>query len=364
MGTATGNEDFLLGLLQAMAELAAEPLYPAPFAQARGLDREKLDRGLDELRRLGLVRFTDWVKDLGQGCTLTDAGRQALTSKRLSKAVALEPPTELTGLSDLERGDLVRRAIFLPQPPVVARVLLIANLLYFAFGAAYAVQHDLELNEYLLGEGATTTAVLKALGALRPSLVFPDQRVLDNRPQYERIVLACFLHIGLLHLFMNMYFLGSFAPHIEGMWGHARFLAIYLVSGIVSGCVVLLLAQSDHRPGGEGPITAGASGCLFGIFVAMLVWFWFNYTYLPDGLVQAWKRNTVINVVLLLAINFFPGISWQGHFGGAVGGLLAGLFLHANRFHPSPIVRWLALGGVAAIPLGFFVAVLWQAGRL
>ena len=44
--------------------------------------------------------------------------------------------------------------------------------------------------------------------------------------------------------------------------------------------------------------------------------------------------------------------------------LLAALLLHLQRFHPLRAVRLLALLGVPLIPLGFFVAVLWQAGRL
>ncbi len=154
---------------------------------------------------------------------------------------------------------------------------------------------------------------------------------------------------------MNMYFLGTLGRQIEAMWGSVRFLVIYFVAGIVSGCMVLLLAPAG--------LTAGASGCLFGIFVAMIVWFALNHHHLPQNLIQAWSRNLGINVILLVAINFIPGTSWQGHFGGAVGGLLAALLLHVQRFHPVRAVRMLALAGVPLIPIGFFVAVLWQAGR-
>ena len=55
--------------------------------------------------------------------------------------------------------------------------------------------------------------------------------------EYERLILSAFLHIGLFHLFMNMYFLYSMGPLIESMWGGPRFLAIYLIATIVSGCV-------------------------------------------------------------------------------------------------------------------------------
>jgi hypothetical protein len=83
---------------------------------------------------------------------------------------------------------------------------------------------------------------------------------------------------------------------------------------------------------------------------------------LPEGLIQDWSRSLGINAFLLIAINFVPGISWQGHLGGAIGGLLAALLLHVQRFHPSPGMRWLALAALPMVPVGFFLAVLWQVG--
>ena len=97
---------------------------------------------------------------------------------------------------------------------------------------------------------------------------------------------------------------------------------------------------------------------------AIRVWFGLNYQHLPGALISEFSRNLILNLIILIAINFFPGISWQGHLGGAIGGLLAALFLHVQRFNPWRLVRMAALLGVPLIPLGFFAAVLWQAGRL
>src|SRR5262249_53960130 len=97
-----GSEDFMLMLLQACADCAPEPLYPARFAQEKNLDRDQLDQGLDELRRRGLVKLTDWVRDLGQGRALTTAGEDALKTRNLAPApVAAEksydPAADETG---------------------------------------------------------------------------------------------------------------------------------------------------------------------------------------------------------------------------------------------------------------------------
>src|SRR5438128_639308 len=73
------DAEFLSQLLHACAETA--PLYPARYAQPHRLDRGELDAGLDELRRRGLVQFTEWVKDAGQGYEPTKAGWQALAGR-------------------------------------------------------------------------------------------------------------------------------------------------------------------------------------------------------------------------------------------------------------------------------------------
>jgi membrane associated rhomboid family serine protease len=354
------TEESLLLLLQACADCAPAPLYPAQFARDRNLDRAQLDHGLDELRRRGLVKLTDWVKDHGQGRALTEAGEQALKTRRLTPAPAAAAAREDEAADQTNaygRGEIVRRAVFDPPIGWVTRGLLIANIAFFIFGALYAYWRGWDVADYLQGDGRATTDVLIDLGALHPALVFRNG---DQRPQYERIVLFFFLHVGFLHLLMNMYFLGTLGRQIEAMWGSIRFLVIYFVAGIVSGCMVLLLAPLLGRTG----LTAGASGCLFGIFVAMIVWFALNHQHLPRNLIQAWSRNLGINVILLVVINFLPNVSWQGHLGGAVGGLLAALLLHVQRFHPVRAIRILALLGVPLIPIGFFVAVLWQAGRL
>jgi len=356
------TEESLLQLLQSCAARAPEPLYPAIFAKDESVDRDQLDVALEELRRRGLLKLTDWVKDLGQGYAPTAAGLNALTAQRLPTArattIEMDAPS---GISHYERGEIVRRAVFAPTSPYVSWVLLAANLLYFAVGAAYGGYHDQSVSDYLQGKGVATNRVLIDLGALHPVLVFADRYIPNERPQFERILLSCFLHVGLLHLLMNMYFLYNMAPIIESMWGSLRFLMIYAIAGIVSGCMILLISLIENLPPLETPLTAGASGCLFGIFVALAVWFWLNREHLPQGVIQDFSRSLGINAVLLIAISFVPGVSWQAHLGGAGGGLLAALLLHVNRFHPSAAMRMLAIAGLPAIPIGFFMIVLWQA---
>lgn len=362
----TVNEDFLLHLLQACD--ACAPLFPARFAKQENLDRVKLDAGLDELRRRGLVQFTEWIKDAGQGYALTDAGRQALTAKRLPTGrVAPVSASSTSAVPNLyQRGEIARAALLGHGRPYACWALLIVNLLFFADGAVFVWRNDLSVMSYLQGHAIRHDLALRQdvpvlfdLGALWPDSTVPERSMRQFRkPEFERLLLFLFLHAGVLHLFMNMIFLGTLAGEIEAMWGWARFLAIYFVAGIVSGCVIILIDRFAQ----EGSVTVGASGPLYGVFTAMIIWFSLNYKHVPDNLLQEWSRIIGISSFMLVAANFVPHTSWQGHLGGAIGGLLAALLFHVQRFHPARGIRWLALAGVPLIPAAFFIAVLWQAG--
>lgn len=351
----------MLQLLQACAECAPEPLYPANFAKERNLDRDKLDVVLDELRRRGLIKLTDWVKDHGQGRALTEAGKTALATKNLAPVQDDANKASTSALSLFERGEIVRDAVFEPQRPWVCWVLMALNVLYFLRGAVYAWQHNLVVGDYLAGEDGvarTTTKVLWDLGGLTRGDVFPEHDLF--RPEFERMLLSCFLHGGIIHLAMNMYALATLGSLVESMWGKTRFLAIYLVAGFVGSCVVLSFDMIHER----NVLTIGASGSVYGVFACMLVWFAMNRRHLPDQLLRDWSRTLAVNLIMMLAMNLIPGISWQGHLGGAIGGALAALLLHVQRFHPNLGVRILALLGVPMIPMAFFLLILWQAGWL
>ena len=351
------EDAFLLSLLKACAEREPEPLYPARYAQDHNIDRDQLDLALDELRRRGLVKLTDWVKGAGQGRGLTDAGKTALASGDPAPA---PPPSEPTSTLDptrniYERGELVREALIHPTPPLVSRILLAINIVVFIGGTIYAGMQGWSPHDVFIGAGDSTHEVLKDLGGLHPYFLFHPE---IGRPQFERLITHSFLHIGVLHLLMNMFFLFTLGAAIEAMWEWPRFLAIYFVAAFVGGCVVVISGLIQRNVG----LTAGASGAMYGLFLSMIIWFWLNKQHLPEHHIQSMSRMLLPNIILMVAINFQSGISWQGHLGGAVGGLLTALLLHVQRFHPSSSVRILALALVPLVPLGFLAAMLSQAG--
>ena len=150
------------------------------------------------------------------------------------------------------------------------------------------------------------------LGALDGFGVSP--RVIAELPQ---VLTAPFLHFGFEHLMANslpFLVLGVLAR----MAGRRPFWVATLASILVSGLFAWLLSAPNT-------VTAGASGLVFGWLAFLLVRGLFN---------RNWKQILISAAVfgffggmLWGVFPTLPGVSWQGHLGGAVGGVLAAWWL-------------------------------------
>jgi membrane associated rhomboid family serine protease len=132
--------------------------------------------------------------------------------------------------------------------------------------------------------------------------------------EWWRLITAAFLHLGPLHLGMNMLALWWFGPPLEYVLGRGRFLLLYLVSGLAGSAGALV--ATPHG------VTVGASGAIFGILGAALV-LERQRTYVFGG---AALTIIVLNLVFSLALAG-SGISLGGHLGGLAGGALGMLAL-------------------------------------
>ncbi|MBV9845673.1 MAG: rhomboid family intramembrane serine protease [Kutzneria sp.] len=117
-----------------------------------------------------------------------------------------------------------------------------------------------------------------------------------------------FLHIGPLHLVVNMVSLWIIGRDLEQVFGRIRFIAIYLVSMVGGGVAVFLLGYPGQAVAGASTALYGLMGC---ILVAML-----RLKLNPRQILITIAFNVVISVTL-------PGISLLGHVGGLVAGTLA-----------------------------------------
>ena len=181
------------------------------------------------------------------------------------------------------------------RPGLVTMVLLGLNLLAFLPSLTGGVVQD----------------VVYAWGVMLGSEAdFGQPGVVPGVAQgaYWRLVTSAFLHANPLHIAFNMYALYLFGPMLERMLGSVRFLALYLTCA-VSGSVMAYWFSGPLTP------TLGASGAVFGLFGAALV--------------LLYKRGEDVSFLLLLlglnvVLSFRPQVSWQGHFGGLLAGLLIG----------------------------------------
>jgi membrane associated rhomboid family serine protease len=74
-----------------------------------------------------------------------------------------------------------------------------------------------------------------------------------------------FAHGNFMHIFFNMLALASFAPILEHYWGDKRFLIFYVATGIGAG---VIYAFVNYFFPGDGGLMLGASGALYGVFMA------------------------------------------------------------------------------------------------
>jgi membrane associated rhomboid family serine protease len=156
-----------------------------------------------------------------------------------------------------------------------------------------------------------------------------------------QLLTSTFTHIDLLHLGVNMLSLYFLGPVLENVLGRARFLALYLVSGLAGSAAVMLLSD----PHGQ---TVGASGAIFGLMGALAV---------VAVKVRGQVQTVLMWIGLMLLFTFtVSGISWQGHLGGLVGGALIGAaMVFAPRQHRS-LVQWTSTGLVVLVSLAAVVA--------
>src|SRR5262245_57817063 len=103
--------------------------------------------------------------------------------------------------------------------------------------------------------GATNPATLLAFGMKSNAQI--------DSGEYWRLITPIFIHIGLLHLMFNSYALWIVGPQVEKLYGGARFLILYMATGVAG--VLGSYWQHPNDP------SAGASGAIFGLFGALLV---------------------------------------------------------------------------------------------
>ncbi len=139
--------------------------------------------------------------------------------------------------------------------------------------------------------------------------------------EWWRLFTAMFLHFGVLHLLLNCWALWDAGQLVERMYGQARFLAIYLISGL-SGNLVSLVFQ------GNLAVSGGASGAIFGIFGALLTFLWRERTAITTREFRWLFWGALGFAIATIVMGFIvPGIDNAAHVGGFIAGVLISIML-------------------------------------
>lgn len=168
-----------------------------------------------------------------------------------------------------------------------------------------------------------TNGLLIAIGSLFVLDFFLGGRLIDWFAYYVpytdsepwRLVTAIFMHQGVMHILFNGYSIWVLGTLMERVMGPGRFLALFLISGLAGSLGVMLL-----NPNG---LVVGASGAVFGLFGALFV---MNRGF--GGSNVSLLAIVGINLVMGFII---PGVAWQAHVGGLIGGLIAAPLLMGSK---------------------------------
>ena len=173
--------------------------------------------------------------------------------------------------------------------PILTYTLLGINILVFIL--------DMALNGQLTDWGAKVNQLIAA-------------------GEYWRLVTPIFLHAGMLHVGVNAYSLYVLGPAIERPFGQARFLAIYMLSGIAGAIASFALTPNP---------SIGASGAIFGLAGGLIPFLFRNRRIFGEDR----AKRQLFAILRVIALNLVIGFVAAGlidnwcHLGGLACGLAA-----------------------------------------
>ena len=184
---------------------------------------------------------------------------------------------------------------------MLTNILIAVNLLVFLI-SAWISKNIFDIDIY----------TLIIMGAKVNSLI--------DKGQVWRLITCAFLHGGLIHIFFNMYALKILGPEIEYVYGKVKYLVIYLLSAIAASIFSYIF--------GPQSVSVGASGAIFGLFGAMLI---FGIKHRKQM-----GKAYMMNILQVIFVNVIIGISSSNidnaaHFGGLIVGALIALLLGERR---------------------------------
>jgi membrane associated rhomboid family serine protease len=191
-------------------------------------------------------------------------------------------------------------------PPVVTVFLIAANVLVFLY--------------------------MVSLDAYSQNAFIREYAVIPARLRMSTLITSMFLHGGWMHLIGNMWFLWIFGDNVEDVLGHWKYLAFYLLCGVIAALTQYAISPDSRIP------TLGASGAIAGVMGAYLVKFPHSriLTLVPFFFIFTTEIPAVVILVYWFVLQFVSGVGSIGYsnvsqggvaFFAHVGGFIAGMIL-------------------------------------
>ncbi len=152
---------------------------------------------------------------------------------------------------------------------------------------------------------------------IRVGALYPQQALSG---EYWRFFTYLFLHANITHFAFNVVGLYWFARVAENIFGTSRFLAIYIVGGMLSGVAHALLCPDQPA--------VGASGAVMAMFGAVAAGIYRLKDRIPEStwrLKLSWLGGMA--AAQLVLDHFIPKVAAFAHLGGMLSGLAIGMIL-------------------------------------
>jgi rhomboid protease GluP len=132
--------------------------------------------------------------------------------------------------------------------------------------------------------------------------------------EFYRIFTSTFLHVGMLHLLLNIFVLGVIGSFLERVVSTIRFFNIFLLSSIVAYISFTLFSNYENG--------AGASGGIFGLWGAYLSLKLWHEKYLPGSVngIPVWRLAVILTANFFAEFFIFGGAGLEVHLGGFLAG--------------------------------------------
>lgn len=181
---------------------------------------------------------------------------------------------------------------------------------YFITVLLITINIIIYLAEEMCG-GSTVNSIALTFGASFTPLIMQGQ--------WWRLFTSMFVHFGISHIANNMLSLFILGRIVEQYYGHLRFLILYLLSGLGGNVLTMILELGS----GKYALSAGASGAIFGIMAAFVI-----FAIKPETRRIFPLKNVLAGIFFSILPGFISsGISLSAHIGGFVTGFVMVLLM-------------------------------------